>query len=205
MHTEAHTQRTQTDHHIQRAFIIPVMWSRGARNQNGQLFSIKYITLPSLTGTHYHKIAGQCKRLKADRQTDNSVYCLEGYRERTLHHRDLAGSQLESEHVKHTGEVIKEKILYTHKSCVMCTITFPLSSLVTVKGGIPFPAWVRVKIIMYPFTFPIKEYGDEVASQQGVSDTDTRGYIEGAPTQSHMCLPCCAVTIRTFWTITDLD
>lgn len=48
-----------------------------------------------------------------------------------------------------------------------------LSSLVTVKGSIPFPAWVRVKIIMYPFTFPIKEYGDEVESQQGVPDTHT--------------------------------
>lgn len=46
-----------------------------------------------------------------------------------------------------------------------------LSSLVTVKGRIPFSAWVHVKIIMYPFTFPIKEYGDEMASQQGVHDT----------------------------------
>lgn len=57
-----------------------------------------------------------------------------GYRERTLHRWDLAEPQLKSDHVKkekkkkpHTGEVIKEKdaILYTHKSFIMCTITFP--------------------------------------------------------------------------------
>lgn len=42
---------------------------------------------------------------------------------------------------------------------------------------------------MYPFTFPIKEYGDEVESQQGVPDTQT---------QSQMYLPCYAVTISTF-------
>lgn len=51
--------------------------------------------------------------LKADRQTDNAVYCLEGYRERTLHHWDLAESLLKSEHVKHTEEVIKEKMPYS--------------------------------------------------------------------------------------------
>lgn len=59
-----------------------------------------------------------------------------------------------------------------------------LSSLVTVKGRIPFPAWVRVKIIMYPFTFPIKEYGDEVESQQGVPDTQ-------AQSQNVFALLCC--------------
>lgn len=35
------------------------------------------------------------------------------YRERTEHRWDLSESQLKREHVKHTGEVIKEKMPYS--------------------------------------------------------------------------------------------
>ena len=108
--------------------------------------------------------------------------------------------QDEKIHIKHIPDKNGENNVKPLHTLIIYNVYHNISfPFVTVKGRIPFPGWPCVKIIILPFTFPIKEYGNEARMSAGGLEKDILTHTH---THTHTSsLTSCQ--IGTCWTTTD--